>query len=209
MIIRALAVGPLQANCYIVGCEDTHQAAVIDPGGDADKILMAMAKDKLTCKAIVNTHGHFDHVTANGPLKKATGAELMMHSADAPLLAEASRSAAQWGLKVEASPQPDRLLADGDTVTIGNIALKVIHTPGHSPGGICLWADQAIFVGDTLFADSIGRTDFPGGDHHTLITSIRTKLFQLPDDVTVYPGHMMQTTIGRERKFNPFCGQGA
>ena len=208
MIIRTLPVGPLQANCHIIGCEETKKAVVIDPGGDTDKILLALAKDQLTLTAIINTHGHFDHVAGNPALKKATGADLMIHPLDAPLLKEAAHSAAQWGLKVENMPQPDRLLNDGDTVAFGSITLTVLHTPGHSPGGICLWAEKAVFVGDTLFAGSIGRTDFPGGDHNTLISSIRTKLFALPDDVAVYTGHMTNTTIGREKKFNPFCGEG-
>lgn len=209
MIIRTLPVGPLQANCHIVGCEETKKAAVIDPGGDTDRILLALAKEKLTLTTIVNTHGHFDHVAGNPALKKATGADLMIHPLDAPELKKAGATAAQWGLKVDNSPQPDRLLDDGDTIVIGSITLTVLHTPGHSPGGICLWADKVVFVGDTLFAGSIGRTDFPGGDLHTLIASIRTKLFALSDDVAVYPGHMTNTTIGREKKFNPFCGESA
>ena len=203
-----MPVGPLQANCHIVGCEDTKKAAVIDPGGDTDRILLALAKEKLTLTAIINTHGHFDHVAGNPALKKATGADLMIHPLDAPLLRQAAKSAAQWGLKVDNSPQPDRLLNDGDTIVVGSITLTVLHTPGHSPGGICLWTDRVVFVGDTLFDGSIGRSDFPGGDLHILITSIRTKLFALPDDVAVYPGHMTTTTIEREKKFNPFCGEG-
>jgi glyoxylase-like metal-dependent hydrolase (beta-lactamase superfamily II) len=208
MIIRTLPVGPLQANCHILGCEESKKAVVIDPGGDTDKILLALVKDQLTLTAIINTHGHFDHVAGNPFLKKATGADLMIHPLDVPLLKEAAHTAAQWGLKAEDSPPPDRLLNDGDTIAFGSITLTVMHTPGHSPGGICLWAEKVVFVGDTLFAGSIGRTDFPGGDHHTLITSIRTKLFALPDDVAVYTGHMTNTTIGREKKFNPFCGEG-
>jgi hydroxyacylglutathione hydrolase len=208
MIIRSMPVGPLQANCYIVGCEQTRHAAVIDPGGDADQILLALAKDKLTLKAIINTHGHFDHVGANRSLKKASGAELMIHPDDAPMLSQLSSGAAMWGIRSEDSPAPDRLLEDGDTVQVGDIEFKVFHTPGHSPGGICLYAGQAVFVGDTLFAGSIGRTDFPGGDYNTLIRSIQTKLFLLPDDTVVYAGHMGPTTIGREKKHNPFCGLG-
>ena len=201
MIIRAMQVGPLQANCYIVGCEETRHAAVIDPGGDADKILLALANDRLTLKAIINTHGHFDHVSANKALKKASGAELMIHPDDAAMLTHLSQGAAQWGLRSEDSPAPDRLLADGDTITVGRITFKVLHTPG----GISLATNKVVFVGDTLFAGSIGRTDFPGGDFDTLIRGIHTKLFTLPDDTTVYTGHMEPTTIGKEKRTNPFC----
>jgi hydroxyacylglutathione hydrolase len=205
MIIHAMSVGPLQANCYIVGCEQTHQAAVIDPGGDADQILMALAKEKLTVQAIINTHGHFDHVSANKRLKEVTNAPLMVHQLDAAMLVHLSQSAASWGLRAEDSPQPDRLLSEGDTIDVGRIQFKVLHTPGHTPGGISLYADSAVFVGDTLFAGSIGRTDFPGGDYDTLIASIQKKLFALPDETNVYTGHMESTTIGREKRTNPFC----
>jgi hydroxyacylglutathione hydrolase len=208
MIVRGMPVGPLQANCYIVGCDQTRQAAVIDPGGDVDRILNALAKEKLTVKAIIDTHGHFDHIGGNQPLKSATKAPLMIHKLDAPLLSEMVQSAAAWGLKVQASPTPDRYLDDGDVVEIGTIELKVLHTPGHTPGGISLYTQGAVFVGDTLFAGSIGRTDFPGGDYNTLITSIQTKLFALPEDTPVYAGHMESTTIGQEKRWNPFCGNG-
>lgn len=208
MIIKTLAVGPIMANCFILGCEDTRRAAVIDPGDETDRILMSLAEDRLTAVYIINTHGHFDHVGGNAKLKEATGAELAIHPDDAPMLKQASASAAGWGLSVEDSPDPDRLVEDGDTLRFGGVELGVLHTPGHTPGGICLYTDGVVFVGDTLFAGSIGRTDFPGGDHGTLIASIREKLFSLPDDVRVLTGHGPETTIGQEKRYNPFAGIG-
>jgi len=206
LIIKDLVVGPIMANCFIVGCEDTRAAVVIDPGADADKILMALANLKLTVKYILNTHGHFDHVGANKRMKEVTGAEILIHSMDASMLGRLSASAAAWGMSAEDSPDPDRTLADGDTVAFGNITLKVIHTPGHTPGGISFSTDGHVFVGDTLFAGSIGRTDFPGGDYETLISSIRNKLFLLDDDVQVLTGHGPETSIGQEKRYNPFAG---
>lgn len=208
MIIKSLTVGPIQANCFILGCEDTLKAAVIDPGAEADRILMALAESSLKVEYIINTHGHFDHVSANKKMKSATGARLVIHAQDAPMLNQLSASAAAWGLSAEDSPAPDKTVDEGDTLTFGTITLKVIHTPGHTPGGISLSTDTAVFVGDTLFAGSIGRTDFPGGDYGTLISSIQKKLFLLEDDTVVYPGHMGNTTIGREKSHNPFAGLG-
>ncbi len=210
MIIRSMPVGPLQANCYLVGCEQTHQAVVIDPGGDVDRILKALEKDQLTLAAIVNTHGHFDHVGGNRELKDATHADLMIHKGDAPMLSQLGQTAAAWGLRADNSPTPDRYLEDGEVLAIGNLEFSIIHTPGHSPGGICLYekSAEALFVGDTLFAGSIGRTDLPGGDYDTLISNIQQKLFSLPDTTKVYHGHMEPTTIGKEKRFNPFCRMG-
>ena len=216
MIIRQMALGPIQANCYILGCEETRQAVVIDPGDDADRILATLASDQLTVVHIINTHGHFDHVGANKRLKEVTGSGILIHSADAAMLSQLSASAAAWGLAAEDSPEAERQLEDGDVITFGTHTLTVLHTPGHTLGGICLYTEyvesggkkKAVFVGDTLFAGSIGRTDFPGGNFDTLINSIRTKLFSLDDDVTVYPGHMGNTSIGVEKRTNPFCGMG-
>lgn len=204
MILKALAVGPIMANCYILGCERTKSAAVIDPGEEADRILMKLAEDKLTLKYIINTHGHFDHVGGNAGLKKASGADLLIHKADAPMLGELGRTAASFGLPAENSPAPDRTIDEGDEISFGEITLTVIHTPGHSPGGISLHTDKMVFVGDALFAGSIGRTDLPGGDYNTLISNIKTKLLVLDDDTKVYTGHGPATTIGQEKRINPF-----
>lgn len=205
MIIKKLTVGPIMANCFIVGCEETRQAAVIDPGDEADRILMTLADEQLKVAVIVNTHGHFDHVGGNARLKQATGAPLLIHRLDAPMLDQLAAAASQWGMTAENSPPPDRTIDEGDTVPFGNLAFNVLHTPGHTPGGISLHTDETVFVGDTLFAGSIGRTDFPGGDYATLISSIQGKLFALGDDVTVFTGHGPETTIGEEKRTNPFA----
>jgi len=207
LIIKEIAVGPLMANCFIVGCKKTKETVVIDPGGDADRILSSLAASKLTVKYIINTHGHFDHVSGNADMKKATGADILIHPLDAPMLGRLSQNAAFFGISVENSPSCDQTIEEGETISFGEIGLKVIHTPGHTPGGISLYTDGIVFVGDTLFAGSIGRTDFPGGDYETLITSIQEKLFPLGDDVRVLNGHGPETTIGREIQYNPFVGQ--
>jgi len=209
MIIKKLAVGPIMANCFIVGCNETHEAAVIDPGDEADRILLALAQAKLTVKQIINTHGHFDHVGANKRMKAATGAPILIHALDAPMLSMLSRSAAAWGMSAEDSPSPDRTIDEGDEIRVGLLRLQVIHTPGHTPGGVSLIADGCAFVGDTLFAGSVGRTDFPGGDFDTLKSSIQKKLFALGDEVRVFTGHGPETTIGEEKRYNPFVGLGA
>lgn len=209
MIIKSLAVGPIMANCFILGCEQTLEAAVIDPGDEADRILRALAEYNLTAKLIINTHGHFDHVGANKRLNAVTGAPILIHPLDAPMLAQLADSAAAWGMQADNSPPPDRELQDGDDVTFGKIRLTVVHTPGHTPGGISLYTAREVFVGDTLFAGSIGRTDFPGGSFATLKESIQQKLFVLSDDLKVYPGHNQTTTIGVEKRSNPFVGEQA
>ena len=207
MIIKKLTVGPLMANCFIVACEKTKEAVVIDPGDETDRILWSLAELGLTVKYIINTHGHFDHVGGNKEMKEATGADILINSMDAPMLSQLSAAAASFGLSTDNSPTPDKALEDGDIISFGSIALKVIYTPGHSPGGIALYADGNLFVGDTLFAGSIGRSDLPGGDMHTLISSIKSKLFVLDDDVKVFPGHGPETTIGQEKRTNPFVRQ--
>lgn len=204
MIIQSLAVGPIMANCFILGCETTRKAVVIDPGAESSRILMKLAEKKLTVEYIINTHGHFDHVGANRKMKEATGARLVIHKEDQHMLGMLSDMSAAFGMSVENSPPPDQTVKDGDTIQFGQISLTVLHTPGHTPGGISLFTDEAVFVGDTLFAGSIGRTDFPGGSFDILASSIRNKLYTLGDKVTVYTGHGPETTIGREKRFNPF-----
>ena len=204
MIIERREVGPIMANCYIVGCETTREAVVIDPGDQADVILTTLASHQLTVKYLLNTHGHFDHVGANQRMKDATQAPLMIHREDAPMLGKLDRAAAQFGMRAENSPQADAYLDEGATISFGTLSLKVIHTPGHSRGGVCLYTPGYVFVGDTLFAGSIGRTDFPGGDYHLLIDNIKEKLLTLPDDTVVLPGHGPESTIEREKKHNPF-----
>ncbi|MCW7753227.1 MBL fold metallo-hydrolase [Desulfobotulus sp. H1] len=206
MIIRSLAVGPIMANCFIAGCEKTREAVVIDPGDEGDRILMALAEEKLTVKYILNTHGHFDHVAANRRLKEVTGAEICIHPDDAPMLGQLASMAMSFGLRAENSPPCDLPLRGGEEIRFGEEVLKVIHTPGHSPGGLSFAGDGFVFVGDTLFAGSIGRTDLPGGSYNTLIASIRERLFPLGDAVRVYCGHGPDTTIGSEKRFNPFAG---
>ena len=209
MIIKTLAVGPIQANCFILGCEDTLEAVVIDPGEEGDRILQTVADSNLIVKYIINTHGHMDHVSANKRINEVTGAPIFIHALDAPMLDQVADSAAAWGLKADNSPAPDRELQDGDEVTFGKITLTVLHTPGHTLGGISLYAKDDVFVGDTLFAGSIGRTDFPGGSFETIKESIQQKLFKLGDDVRVHTGHGPTTNIGQEKRHNPFVGENA
>ncbi len=204
MILLRLIVGPLQVNCFIVADEKTREAVVIDPGDDAGDILKLINENELKVKYIVNTHGHFDHIGANKAVKEATGAELLIHEADAPLMASAAGHASVFGMKSVSSPPPDRFVKDGDVITAGEIALKVVHMPGHSQGGICLLTQGVAFTGDSLFAGSIGRTDFPGGDLKTLLRSIKKNLLTLPDDTKVFSGHGPASTIGDERNENPF-----
>ncbi|WP_282755626.1 MBL fold metallo-hydrolase [Desulfuromonas thiophila] len=204
MIVKTLAVGPLQVNCYLVGCPRTAKALVIDPGDEGPRILAALAEAGLQAVLVVNTHGHFDHVGANACLVEASGAELALHAADLPLLRQAARQAASYGLQTPPSPEPDRLLHNGDLIEIGDLFFEVIHTPGHSPGGICLYGEGHLFCGDTLFAGSIGRTDLPGGDLDQLLGHIRNDLMILPEATQVHPGHGPDSTIGREKSLNPF-----
>lgn len=204
MILETLVVGPLGVNCYIVGDEKTREAIIVDPGGNARDIFDTLRREQLKPVAIVNTHAHFDHLIALTELREKTGAPFWLHADEAQILAGAQLGARMFGFSM-AQPKPaDRLLRDGEEVRFGLSALKVLHTPGHSPGGICLLAGDFVIVGDVLFQGSIGRADLPGGDYATLLASIRDKLLTLPDATVVYPGHGDSTTIGEERQLNPF-----
>lgn len=205
MKIVQLEVGSLGTNCYIIFDEATREAAVIDPGGSVEDITAVIKNEKLTVKYIINTHGHADHVYGNMRIKQATGAPILIHEADAGMLTSGQRNLSAFiGGSVSCGPA-DTLLKEGDVIKIAaGLELTVIHTPGHTPGGICLLTDNVLFSGDTLFAESIGRTDFPGGSYSQLIKNIKEKLLVLDDAVKVLPGHGPDTTIGWERKMNPF-----
>ena len=202
----AISVGQLEVNCYVLWDKATLDAFVIDPGADHADILDAVKGRGLRVKYVVNTHGHFDHVGADKNITEALGAKLAIHESDAPLLADAHDHGAMWGIKTDKQPEADIYIKDGDELNSGGLSLKVIHTPGHTVGGVCLYEknDGLLFTGDTLFAGSIGRTDFPGGSLAEIMSSINDKLLPLGDDVKVYPGHGPASTIGRERRTNPY-----
>lgn len=206
MIFESIAVGPLSVNCYIVACEQSREGIVVDPGGDVELIISLVQKHGLKIGTIINTHGHFDHIGGNAQALETFGARLLIHHADSPMLCRSAEVARKYGLQGENSPEADAYLTDGMDITFGTCLLKVLHTPGHTLGGCCLYFEEEkiVITGDTLFADSIGRSDLPGGSHEQLLESIRTKLFTLPDDVVAYPGHGPQTTIGHEKRYNPY-----
>jgi glyoxylase-like metal-dependent hydrolase (beta-lactamase superfamily II) len=190
MNVKIFPVGWLATNCYVVSCEEKKEAAVIDPGMETEaetkQILDYIKQNGFKVKYIINTHGHDDHTSGNYAIKDATGAPVLIHKNTIE--------------RVDA----DKKLQDGDILQIGNFKLVVLHTPGHTPGGISLVADKAVFTGDTLFAGSVGRTDFLGGSYKDIILSIKTKLMPLPDNLIVYCGHGPSTTIGDEKQYNPF-----
>jgi len=204
MLIERLVVGMLQCNCYLVGCEETKEGIIIDPGGDAPLILERAEELGLTIKSIVNTHGHIDHIAANRPVKEGTGAQIAIHEDDAEwLVTDQGDYARMLGVSLP-GPAADVLLKEGDEIAFGNESLRVIHTPGHSLGGISLVGDGVVFCGDTLFANGVGRVVLPGGSWEILMDAIKTRLLTMPDDTTAYTGHGPPTTIGRERQFNPW-----
>ncbi|MCI0495020.1 MBL fold metallo-hydrolase [candidate division KSB1 bacterium] len=204
MIFETVVVGPLGVNCYIIGCEKSNEAAVIDPGDEIHKILNEINKNRFVLKSILLTHAHVDHLGCLLKLKEATSAAVVMHSADLPLLERSKVQAMMFGLPNPGNPRADRYVEDGELINIGELQLTAIHTPGHSPGSLTYKIDDCLFVGDLIFAGSIGRTDLPGGSFETLINSVQTKIFTLDEETKIYPGHGPMTTVGEERRFNPF-----
>ncbi|MBN1810549.1 MAG: MBL fold metallo-hydrolase [Anaerolineae bacterium] len=205
MILSTVHVGITQTNCYVAGCEETWEGVVIDPGGHPERVLKAVDENGLTIRYVLNTHCHFDHMGANAEIVAATGAPLALHPAELPIL-QAQGGAAWFGVAVSESPMPDVELEDGQVLEVGALRLQVLHTPGHSPGGVTFYlAEEGVaFDGDVLFAGGVGRADLPGGDWDTLTRSIREVLFKLPDETVLYPGHMSKTTVGHEKAHNPW-----
>ncbi len=206
MEIFKMEVGEIGTNCYLVYDQTALEGIVVDPGGDGDLIIGELKKRGLKITAVVNTHGHWDHIGANAEIVEATGAPLLIHAADAACLTDPARNMSGLLRQVGRSRSADALLNDGDESSFGAISLQVIHTPGHTPGGICLYSekDRVLFCGDTLFQGSVGRTDFPGGSFHDLIGGIKEKLLVLPAETLVCPGHGPVTTVGAEKSGNSF-----
>lgn len=214
MFLERLVVGPFSVNCYLIGCSQHKKMAVIDPGGEVEKIWRRIQNTGYSLEYIINTHGHIDHTAGNLDLKQKSQAKILAHTDDAYLMAADQQEFIEAMFPQEfieaifpeakPSPPPDILLSDGQVIQLGDISLKVLHTPGHSPGGICLLTEGILFTGDTLFASSIGRTDFPGGNFDQLISSIRNKLYCLDARLEILPGHGETSTLGEEMRYNPF-----
>lgn len=204
MIIEMAEVGVFAENCYVVGCEDTREGVVIDPGDEIDRILTNIEAHDLTIKYILLTHGHIDHVKEVVSLNRKLDVPVLMHKADQFLLDGLPQQAAAFGLSHSGIPAIDQHIDEGDRISFGNHEFSVLFTPGHSPGSVSFVEGAVVFSGDVLFAGSIGRTDLPGGNYNILLESIRTKLLPLDDDIVIYPGHGPATSVGRERRSNPF-----
>ncbi len=207
MKVKQMQVGQMAVFAYLVGCEKTKEALVIDPAGDEHRILQEAARRGFTIKYILNTHSHVDHILGNKRMQESTGAIIVIHELEAYALTHQSPEMLRM-FGAEGSPPAGRTVKDGDVVTVGEVSLSVIHTPGHSPGGICLYHKGVVFTGDTLFIGAVGRTDGGGGSWEALATSIRNKLYTLPDDTLVLPGHNYgsapKSTIDMEKATNPY-----
>jgi glyoxylase-like metal-dependent hydrolase (beta-lactamase superfamily II) len=206
MILEKFVVGPLEENTYVIADEATKEAIVIDPGDESDRVVDFIKDIGLQAKSIICTHAHFDHVGATGDIKKATGGKILIHRNDMEVYETAKDQAAFWGYDIDDIPHPDGFLDEGDDIRVGNLNFKVMHTPGHSPGGICLYGEGILLTGDTIFKGSVGRTDFPGGSAEELKKSFR-RLLGLPEDTKIYSGHGPDTSVGVEKKTNFFVSE--
>jgi glyoxylase-like metal-dependent hydrolase (beta-lactamase superfamily II) len=207
MLVESFPVGPLKCNCSIIACPQTREAAVIDPGGDPEAIIEALKKHGLTCKYLLHTHAHFDHILGARAVKEATGAKICLNQGDQWLYENLAKQGSLFGFQTTEPLPVDRYLNDQEDVEIGQIKASVIHTPGHTPGSLCFSLeskDSVLFAGDTLFHRSIGRTDLWGGSFEQIIASISQRLFKLDDSTLVVPGHGPETTIWEEKRENPF-----
>jgi len=204
VILERIVVGNLETNCYIFGSSREKEVTVIDPGGSPELILSVLYGLTARVRYIINTHGHVDHIAGNRRIKKRTGADICIHRADSQMLIDARKNFSDLLAVPITSPPADRFLRGGDVIRLGELELKVVHTPGHSPGGISLVSDGLVFTGDTLFAGSIGRWDFPGASYNLLLASVRNRLLILDEEMIVYPGHGPISTIGAEKRENPF-----
>lgn len=207
MIQRTAIVGPLQCNCVLLGCEKTKEAVLIDPGDEAQRLIEMVEKIGLKVKYLLHTHAHFDHVGATAEVKAKLGGTTCLHTGDQPLYDNLPMQCQLFGFPVVSAPPLEKVLTDEEILTFGDHRLQVIHTPGHSPGGLCfklLDGNEDLFSGDTLFQGSVGRTDLWGGDTDQLLQSIRRRLFVLDDGIAVHPGHGPSTEIGIEKRTNPF-----
>lgn len=207
MKVKKVVVGIFEVNCYILWDEKDKEAIVVDPGEEGERIIEVIRKDSLKIRSIVNTHTHIDHIGANDFLREKTEAPLLAHSADVFLLQNAELNLSTLTGKDRSFGLPDRVLEEGDEIRVGGFSLRILHTAGHTPGSICLYGDNKLFSGDTLFAGGIGRTDLAGGNLKELQKSIKDKILTLPDEVVVYPGHGPSTTVGKERRCNFFISQ--
>lgn len=204
MIVRARAVGPFAMNCHLVVCERTREAIVVDPGDEPQVIEKMIERDGAKVKALIGTHGHMDHVSAAEPIRKRLGVPFLLHKADLPWVEMLPRQAMMFGLDVPEVPTVDRFLEDGQVIEVGDLRFEVRHTPGHTEGGVTIVGEGVAFVGDCVFLGSIGRTDLPGGHYETLIRAIRTRILDLADETLLHCGHGPKTTVGNERRTNPF-----
>lgn len=204
MFLQQLQVGPLETNCYIIADEKSKIAAIIDPGENAKQIINAVNEAELKVKYIFLTHGHSDHIAALKEIKEATGAKIVIHELDAHMLTSSESNLSFLLGERFTQPSADIKLKGSEEFRLGDLFLEIIHTPGHTPGGISIKVGNVVFTGDTLFAGSIGRTDFPGGSFDMLISSIKEKLLKLDDDTKIFPGHGESSTIGYEKRMNPF-----